>query len=76
LSVLIVGVADDVVVPTLLVTLLFVNVCVLVRSAIDAVSDKSVDAIAMLAEPLNDTHAIVLAVSSAVAVPALPDTVV
>ena len=41
-----------------------------------AVSERFVDAIAMFAEPLNDCPAIVRAVCSVVAVPALPVTVV
>ena len=56
-----------------LVKVLFVSVCEEVRSAIELVSDRFVLAIAMFAVPSNDTPAIVLAVSNAVAVPALPD---
>ena len=51
---------------------LLVKVCEPVNVAIEAVSDKSVLAIVILALPLNDCPAIVLAVSSIVAVAALP----
>ena len=51
---------------------LFVNVWVLVNNAIALVFDKSVEAIVILPVPSNDWPAIVLAVSKAVAVAALP----
>ena len=59
-------------VPTFgLVKVLFVSVCVVVRSVIAEVFDRSVDAIVISALPLNDCPAIVLAV---VKVAALPET--
>ena len=54
------------------VNVLFNNVCVASSKAIFAVLDKSVDAIVMFAVPSKDWPAIVLAVSNAVAVSALP----
>mgnify|MGYP006238222833 CR=1 FL=1 len=51
---------------------LLVKVCEPVNVAIEAVSDKSVEAIVIFALPLNDCPAIVLAVSNIVAVAALP----
>ena len=54
------------------VNVLFVNVWVLVNNTISLVLDKSVEAIVILPVPSNDWPAIVLAVSKAVAVAALP----
>ena len=56
-----------------LVRVLFVSVCEEVRRTIELVSERFVLAILMLAVPSNDTPAIVLAVSNAVAVAALPE---
>ena len=56
-----------------LVKVLFVNVCVPSNKAILDVFDKSVEAIVMFPVPSNDCPAIVLAVSNAVAVAALPE---
>ena len=71
-------IAPDAIAPVPVITgdvkVLFVKVCEAVLSVIALVLDKSVEAIVIFALPLNDCPAIVLAVSNAVAVSALPVT--
>lgn len=77
LSVLMAGVAEFTErAVTLLVTRLLVSVCVLARSTILAVSLRPVEGIAILADQLKDTPAMVRAVCNIVALPALPEIVV